>query len=61
MSTIDDQAKKDHAAIRAIIELAASNFPASSDITIRAEGANCGSVRLPAYRLSALLRSLPDE
>lgn len=48
--------RKAYVAIKAILDLAASNFPDETNITISTEGKNHGAVVLPYYSLSVLLK-----
>lgn len=42
-------------AVRAVVMVAGSNFPAETNVEIRALGANTACITIPSYRLAMLL------
>jgi len=52
---MDDQ--RIEQAIQGVIDVAASNFPSSTDITISSNGNNSASVKVPHYVLKGLLEA----
>lgn len=46
--------------IKSILQLANSNFPGGGEVTISVSGRNNGSIKLPWYTLSKLLKSETD-
>lgn len=51
----EEEKKAARAAIKAVCEIASSNFPKRTEVTISASGPNQGSISIPYYTLLALI------